>query len=547
VAKQLAEQATDKKLIDSICQQLLSVFPQDHIDEWREANKYIRYQEDPVAFGEKELKEVYTEDIKRMMLSVRDNRCTVAISATGTGKSFSAGSLALWWYKCFPNSKVFTLAAPPEDNLRNILWGEIAKKRSRCPDLFINDKLKDLSISKNNWHFIEGLTIPQSGTEAQREAKFSGKHAPHMLFIVDEGDAVPNEVFRGIDGCMSGTHERLLVLFNPRAKFGKVYEYIINGHANVVELQALNHPNVVKGKDVITGAVSRVVTVQRINEQTRALSPLEEPDAKCFLLPKFLVGATAPKPNRQNEYYEPLAEGYRRVKEECPEFWYKVLAKYPPQGANQLISSEWIDAARARWDLYVTMHGDKPPENVRPILGLDVADMGDDLNTLCKRYGGFVDRIESWSGVDPGETADRAADKAIHYKSACVNVDSIGVGASVAPTIRRKGVKSSRVIVSEKPTELPADKEKARFGNIRDQIWWELRLFLKDDPTAMLPPDDRLRQELELVTYEEDKGKIRIMSKEEMRKLLGRSPDRAESLILTFAPRERTPQVRKLQ
>lgn len=536
----------DDKLLDTIYQQVVSLFPEDHLNEWREANRYIQYQDDPIAFGEKELKETYTDDVKRMMRSVRDNKITVAISGTATGKSHSAGSLALWWYRCFPNSKVFLLAAPPEENLRNILWGEIMKKLRRNNSLLKGHKIKDLSIADSSWHFIEGKSIPQSGTPAQREAKFSGLHAPHTLFIADEGDAIPDEVFRGIDGCMSGGHDHLLVLFNPRAKSGRVYDYILSGVAKVVELQALNHPNVIHGKEIIPGAVSRNITVQRINDQTVALPPEEEPDAKCFKVPSFLVGATAPRAKRELAWYPPLEAGWRRVKDEFPEFWYKVLAKYPPQGSNQLISTEWIDKARSRWDLYVAVNKEKPPEGVRPILGLDVADMGDDANTLCRRYGGYVARIETWSGVDPNETADRAADKALEYKSACVNVDSIGVGASVAPAIRKKGVKASRVMVSEKPTELPPDKEKARFGSLRDQIWWELRLWLKEDQTAMLPPDDRLRQELEIVTYEEDKGKIRIMPKDEMRKLLGRSPDRCDSLTLTFSPREPAPKVRKI-
>ena len=28
------------------------------------------------------------------------------------------------WYKAFPNSQVYTAAAPPESNLRKLLWGE---------------------------------------------------------------------------------------------------------------------------------------------------------------------------------------------------------------------------------------------------------------------------------------------------------------------------------------------------------------------------------------------------------------------------------------
>jgi len=533
------------ELIDSLCGQLESIFPPDHIDEWRKANQFIKYQNDPVGFGTNILKEVYTEDIKRMMESVRDFRVTVAISANGTGKSFSAASLVVWWYKCFPDSKVFTAAAPPEDNLRNILWGEIAKKQSKVPELFEHDKIKDLSISKNKWHFVEGVTIPQAGNEAQREAKFSGRHAPHLLFVIDEGDAVPNEVYRGIDACMSGTHDRLLILFNPRAKMGKVYDYIINGIANVVELQAFNHPNVVRGINVIPGAVSREITVQRINEQTRPLLEGEEPDSKCFELPSFLEGSVASHP-RSGDPYPPLPPGWRKVKDECPEFWYKVLAKYPPQGANQLVNADWVRDARARWDLYTSIHGDQPPEGIHPICGLDVADMGDDSNVLCSRYGGYVARMERWSGVDPAETADRAADKGMQYGSYCINVDAIGVGAGVSHGIRKKGVRANRVDVHNKPTKVPPDKEHAKFGILRDQILWEVRVWLKEDPTAMLPPNDKLLQELELLTYEEDNGKIRIMPTDKIRSLIGRSPDDLMALALTFSPRERSPKVRKI-
>ena len=75
-----------------------------------------------------------------------------------------------------------------------------------------------------------------SGTEAQREAKFSGKHAPYLLFILDEGDAIPDEVYRGIESCMSGGHARLLIMFNPRAEVGEAYRMERDGRANVIKL-----------------------------------------------------------------------------------------------------------------------------------------------------------------------------------------------------------------------------------------------------------------------------------------------------------------------
>ena len=113
------------------------------------------------------------------------------------------------------------------------------------------------------------MTIPASGTPAQREAKFSGKHAPNLLFIIDEGDAVPDEVYKGIESCMTGGHARLLIMFNPRAEIGEPSRMERDGRASVVHLSAFSHPNLIQGKDVIAGAVTRETTVRRINQWCR--------------------------------------------------------------------------------------------------------------------------------------------------------------------------------------------------------------------------------------------------------------------------------------
>jgi hypothetical protein len=59
----------------------------------------------------------------------------------------------------------------------------------------------------------------------------------------------------------------------------------------------------------------------------------------------------------------------------------------------------------------------------------------------------------------------------------------------------------------------------------------------------MLPPDELLIEELQTPTYEVENGKIRIMKKSTIRELIKRSPDRADSLCLTFfEPRRRFPE-----
>jgi len=74
-----------------------------------------------VAFGEHVLGETYTDEVKFMMESVRDNQITVAKSSNATGKTHGAARVAAWWYKAFPDSQVYSAAAPLESNLKKLL------------------------------------------------------------------------------------------------------------------------------------------------------------------------------------------------------------------------------------------------------------------------------------------------------------------------------------------------------------------------------------------------------------------------------------------
>jgi hypothetical protein len=496
-----------------------------------------RYHDDPVGFGTDILRESYTDDIRDVMLSVRDNPITIARSANAVGKSHGAARIAMWWFATRPEAKVYVTAAPPLENLKRILWGEIASIVDKKPELFVRYRTKSLKIVRNSQSFIDGVAIPTSGTSEEREAKFSGKHAPYLLFIVDEGDAVPDEVYKGIESCMSGGVARLLVMFNPRAQAGPVYLKERDHQANVVRLTAIDHPNVTSGSIVIPGAVTREVVVRRINEWTRPAAANEAIDQNFWLVPDYLVGATAV--GLDGNTYPPLEAGYRRVNE--PSFFYMVLGDYPPQGVAQLISQVWIDAARARWDLYVAAHGETPPAGVQPIIGIDIAELGTDSNVCCPRYGGFVARLKSWSSVDADMSATRALESYRALNAQIAFIDGTGVGASVAPSMVRQSRGSDNVVraigvkVSEKPG-IFIKSELGEFRTMRDQLWWAVREWLRTDSGAMLPPDPMLLEELRVPTYDVPGGKIEVMPKQQMRQLLRRSPDRADALCLTFAP-----------
>lgn len=489
---------------------------------------YTQYQDDPVGFCEDILGETLTDDVKEMMESVRDNPVTVAMSANATGKSHGSSRVAIWWYKSFQNSQVYTAAAPPEQNLRRILWGEISDCVEKHPELFSSDDITALSISRSALSFVSGVTIPSSGTESAREAKFSGKHSEHLLFEIDEGDAVPDEVYRGIESCMSGGHARLLIMFNPRSEQGAVYRMIRDGRANVVKLSAFSHPNVLTGQNIIPGAVDRQTTARRIYDWTRLLTDGEEPGEDCFKLPEFLEGTKAK--SLSGSEYPPLKPGWYKIMQSA--FSYMVLGEYPAQGSTKLISREWIDAARSRWNEYVAVCGEKPPAYTSGIMGLDVAEYGSDSNCACFRYGGYVEKLVTWGGIDLSSTADKAVSEYQNRDVIRVNVDATGVGASIPSQMSRKSCSAIGIKVASRPTE---STDLGEFRILRDQLWWNVREWLRTDPGAMLPPDEQLIEELMTPDYRVENGKIRIMKKDTMRELLRRSPDSADALCLTFA------------
>jgi hypothetical protein len=501
-----------------------------------------KYELDPVSFGEEVLGETYTQEVQDVMRSVRDNPITIARSANATGKSHGAARMVIWFFTVFEDAKVFVTAAPPIDNLKRILWGEIMSIVENNEEFFDGFTLRSLKISRSANSFIDCVAIPTSGTEEQREAKFSGKHAPHLLFVVDEGDAVPDEVYKGIESCMSGGVARMLIMFNPRSPTGPVYLKEKNGLANVVHLSAFTHPNVVTGKDVYPGAVDRETTVRRINQWTRELRPEEKENENCFEVPDFLVGYSATA--LDGKKYPPLPIGTRVIVD--PEFAYMVLGLYPPQGEAQLINRAWVEDAQARWKIYVEQNGEVPPA-VQPILAIDVAELGVDYNAACRRYTGFVPRMDFWSGVDTDETAQRARVLYNKYNARILYVDGTGVGSSVAPaSVRmernenpRTEMRAVTVKVAGRATPGSA-VEQGEFYQLRDQLWWTCREWLRTDPTAMLPPDPYLADELCIATYSipPQHGRIKILGKDNMRDLLKRSPNRADALCLTFMPEQ---------
>lgn len=507
-----------------------------------QAEKYKQYAENSLSFVEKILGETLPDCLKPIFESWDKYQITVLVSATSVGKTYSLARLALHSYICQMKPKIFMAAAPPEDNLRLMLWYELLSASYKCPDLLKYDKITDLMVAplgednneeKKVSRLIKGLIIPSTGDPHQREAKFSGKHAPYLGFILDEGDAIPPEVYKGIDGCQSGGKTRLMIAFNPRKQSGPVWDLIKSGRARVIKIGAFDHPNVITGKNIIPGAVTQEKTVQRINMWTRPLMPGEKIDQDCFQIPNFLVGKQAALEG-EDRYYEPLPAGWRKIEDQ--QFHYKVLAQYPTQSESSLIPKLWFDRAVENGKRYVAQYGGAPPVGMKPRLGYDVAETlaGDD-NVISSRWDWLMNvGVDRWKGMDIIDGADRAERRYNEMNAAELLVDATGVGAGTAPYLRRKKVNVSGVKVAQRPTQSPGASQEAIHYRLREQLMWDMRQWFSREDAALIPYSVKLEEQFLFWQYTIENGEIKCSKKDEFKKIFGYSPDDFDSALLTF-------------
>lgn len=219
------------------------------------------------------------------------------------------------------------------------------------------------------------------------------------------------------------------------------------------------------------------------------------------------------------------AEARRRQwGEDSPVYQARVLGEFPEQEADALISLVWVTDARER---------DLKPLGT-PNVGVDIARFGTDDSAMFGRQGDVVMSAEVWHGNDTMQSAGR-----IKSKGWDANIDDIGVGSGVVDRLAEQKFTVKGINVGESAVD------KDHFKNLRAELYWNLRLRLKEGEIDLsrIPQKmyDRLSGELTSIKYKyTSKGQIQIESKKEMKKRLKRSPDLADALMLAFAPSYKT-------
>ena len=113
-----------------------------------------------------------------------------------------------------------------------------------------------------------------------------------------------------------------------------------------------------------------------------------------------------------------------------------------------------------------------------------------------------------------------------------IHVDVIGVGASTYDFLNQSGLHVVPVDVRQSANAFDRSNQLS-FFNLRSQLWWQFRELL--DPAynsiVALPPEPELLADLTAPRWTLQGKNIKVESREEIIKRLGRSPDYGSAII----------------
>lgn len=502
-------------------------------------------KKDWIVFAEDVLGAYLDDEQKAILRSVQVNPKTSVKSGTARGKDFIAAVAALCFLYLTPgfddngdlieNTKV-ALTAPTDRQVKNIMMPEISRLYTKMVANgfgFLSGKLNayDIKTEYREW-FLTGFKADENKHEA-----WSGFHAVNTLFVVTEASGLSENIYHAIEGNLQG-NSRLLIVFNDNTGTGYAAASQKKAGWAKFRLDSLNAPNVVQKKIIIPGQVDWTWVNDRVRDWCTIISPEDFKEEEGDFNWENENGKHCYRPNDL--------------------FRVKVRGMAPKVSSGALIPVEWIELANKRWK---EQQEQKWPITKPLRLGNDVAGMGRDSTSFCYRFGHYVEKFEM---IHSGGTANHmeVCGKGISITKKHTDaftgsyaqwfIDTIGEGAGVySRAIELSGQKGYEwlkgrvhsVKFSESAdwngNELKDVTGQYSFYNMRAYLFWAVRDWLdpKNKTGAMLPPDDELTEEATQIQWEfRSDGSIQIEKKEDIRKRLGRSIDKWDSLANTFYP-----------
>jgi hypothetical protein len=458
------------------------------VKRWREdergilqyADEQFQFQGDP--WQEKALLAFASPDPKYQRISLQ--------ACVGPGKT-AVLSIAGCWFLGVQGDKLEhpqgACVAITGDNLRDNLWKEYAKWIQRSDYMraaFTQTARRIFANHHPETWFLSARSWPKSANADEQGTTLAGLHSKYVLVQADESGAIPTPILRSGEQALAqagGGFAKFLQAGNPVSLEGML-------HAAANELRHLWH--VIR----ITG----------------------DPDD-----PEAWVHSPRVGPNPRKWATEQIAT-YGR---ENP--WVKsyILGQFPPSSINALLGLEDVEAAMAR-QLPITAY-----EWAQKRLGVDVARFGDDRTVIFPRQGlvsfkPVVMRHARDSAVSVN-IANQVLGSKLRWGSELEFFDATGGWAAGAVDVMRANGAGPINVQFAAPAIDP------RYANRRAEIWFAMSEWIKGG--GVLPRGlTEIVAELTTPTYAFNKGKFLLEEKDHVKIRLGRSPDLADALALTF-------------
>ncbi len=410
----------------------------------------------------------------------------------GAGKTAPAAWAVLWFATTrdgLDDWKVPTTAGAWRQ-LTKFLWPEIHRwaRRLRWDRLGREPFHRGRDLLERNLKLSTGEAFAIASNDPDL---LEGAHAPRLFAVVDEGKAVPEGSWDAIEGYFSDPGEKLaLALSTPGAPLGRFYDL----HRRAAGYEDWHPIHVTLDQALKAGRVSGSWVDQRAAQWGE-----DSPMYRTYVLGEFAGGDDA------------------------------------------AIPLSWVEAAVERWHEF---HESGKPAGSLTAVGVDVADTGSDQTVIARRRGWYfepLDYLDVKGAPGEGTQATVGRVKQLVREPADIWVDSLGVGAGVTGQLREVekangwNVQGFNAMI-RMPADYHDDTGELEFLNKRAAAWWNLRELLH--PTQgvglMLPPDDRLLGELTAPVWlpPSSGGKVRLESKDEIRKRIGRSTDSADAVVM---------------
>lgn len=499
---------------------------------------------------------------REILKSLCDNRYTAVPSCHDSGKSYVASRAIGWWMDSHPAGSAFVVStAPTAAQVSAILWRELNRlhtkanlpgriNRAGYPQWFIGNDLVGYGRKPSDYD----------------ESAFQGIHDEYVLIVIDEAGGIKRHLFDAVDALATNENARVLAIGNPDDP-GSHFARICKGDSdwNVIQIDGLRTPNfneltVLGRKAMESGQLSdaaypltaALMKAEAIPFNTEAVPPGIRP---LLLSPLWVeerirrwagVGKDAHLEMDPDE----LVDIVSRRCATSPLMQAKVRGQFPDQRSTGVLPLGWVQAAVNRWHewddaVQEAIRVGKPvvPIGGRRVVGIDPAYRGSegDETALAIRQGHVVEKLIRFRDADTIETAE-AAFGYLHTPQSVAVVDVIGIGAGVVDQLRRwkrdGQISASIVQFVAGANSHGYDRIGAlRFRNDRAAAWWHLRELLdpSNGATVCLPDDERLIEELVAVQQViMEGGIIKIESKDDIRKRIGRSTDSADAVVQSF-------------